>query len=69
VSGIPKIFRVMAANGSPPPEFETDEEHSHFLVRLPIHALARAGRERPPQAGAKPGREQVGTKSEFFAAA
>jgi ATP-dependent DNA helicase RecG len=36
-TGISKIFRVMRANGSPEPEFETDEERSYFLTRLPVH--------------------------------
>jgi len=33
----------MQENGSPPPEFETDEDHSYFLVRLPSHPQAHAG--------------------------
>ena len=37
-TGIPKILRVMAANGSPVPIFETDENNSYFLIRLPVHA-------------------------------
>ena len=37
-TGIPKMLRVMAANGSPEPEFETDEDRTHYLVRLPVHA-------------------------------
>lgn len=36
-TGIPKILRVMRANGSPEPVFETDEVRSYFLVRLPVH--------------------------------
>lgn len=39
-TGIPKILRAMRENGSPEPEFETDAEHSYFLVRLPAHPLA-----------------------------
>jgi len=35
-TGIPKILRAMKANGSPPPEFEFDEDHSYFQVRLPV---------------------------------
>lgn len=27
----------MKRNGSPPPEFDTDDDRSYFLVRLPIH--------------------------------
>ena len=36
-TGIPKILRAMEQNGSPPPEFESDDERSHFLVRFPVH--------------------------------
>jgi ATP-dependent DNA helicase RecG len=31
----------MKENGSPPPEFEFDEDHTYFLVRLPVHPAAR----------------------------
>ena len=30
----------MAENGSPAPEFETDEDRTYFLIRLPVHAGA-----------------------------
>ena len=40
-TGIPKILKVMAANGSPPPLFETDDDRCAFVIRLPAHALAR----------------------------
>ncbi|CAN0593479.1 unnamed protein product, partial [Ectocarpus sp. 12 AP-2014] len=33
-TGVPKILRVMKANGSPVPVFETDDERSYFLIRL-----------------------------------
>ena len=36
-TGIPKIFRAMAANGSPEPRFEFDEGRTYFTVVLPIH--------------------------------
>ena len=36
-TGISKILKVMEANGSGKPEFETDDDRSYFLVRLPIH--------------------------------
>ncbi len=39
-TGIPKMLRVMADNGSPVPEFETDDDRTHYLVRLPVHANA-----------------------------
>ena len=37
-TGISKILKVMERNGSPPPEFETDDDRSHFLIRLPVHS-------------------------------
>ena len=40
-TGIPKILKVMAANGSPPPLFETDQDRIAFVIRLPVHALAQ----------------------------
>lgn len=36
-TGIPTILRAMAANGSEPPVFETDDERSYFTVILPVH--------------------------------
>ena len=36
-TGVPKILRVMNANASPTPVFETDEDRRYFLIRLPIH--------------------------------
>ena len=39
-TGIPKILRAMRTNGSPLPEFETDDDYSYFMVRLPVHPEA-----------------------------
>jgi ATP-dependent DNA helicase RecG len=39
-TGISKILGAMRENGSPAPEFEFDEDHSYFLVRLPVHPAA-----------------------------
>jgi ATP-dependent DNA helicase RecG len=36
-TGITKILRVLKANGSPLPEFETDEERSYFIVTIKAH--------------------------------
>jgi ATP-dependent DNA helicase RecG len=44
-TGIPKIINAMRENGSPPPVFEFDEDHSYFMVRLPVHPLARLARQ------------------------
>jgi len=52
-TGITKMLKAMAANGSPEPTFETDDERTYFLVRLPVH----------PRALLAPATDQVGTKS------
>ena len=36
-TGIPKILRAMRENGSPAPEFETDDDRTYFMIRLPVH--------------------------------
>ncbi len=36
-TGFKKILDALEANGSPKPEFETDEDHSYFISRLYIH--------------------------------
>ena len=36
-TGVPKILRAMHNNGSPVPRFETDDDRTWFLVRLPAH--------------------------------
>ncbi len=41
-TGVRKIRRAMAANGSPAPEFQFDEERNYFTVVLPIHPEAAA---------------------------
>ena len=40
-TGIPKILRVMKANGSPTPELESDDDRTFFLIRLPVHPAAK----------------------------
>ncbi|MDE0448109.1 MAG: putative DNA binding domain-containing protein [Spirochaetaceae bacterium] len=42
-TGIPKILRAMRENGSPPAVFESDDDRTWFLVRLPVHERARNG--------------------------
>ncbi len=39
-TGISKILRVMRENGSPAPEFQTDDDRTYFLTRFPVHPLA-----------------------------
>ena len=40
-TGVPKILRAMRQNGSPAPIFESDEDRTWFLVRLPVHERVR----------------------------
>lgn len=42
-TGVPKILRAMRENGSPAPVFESDEDRTFFLVRLPVRE--KAGQE------------------------
>lgn len=37
LSGLPKVFRAMADNGSPEPRFEFDEARTYFRATLPAH--------------------------------
>lgn len=41
-TGIPKVRRTMAQNGSPPPRFDFDETRSYFRVTLPAHPAYQA---------------------------
>lgn len=41
-TGIPKVLRVMSENGSALPTFETDQDRTSFVVRLPCHPQATA---------------------------
>ena len=36
-TGFKKILNALEANGSPKPEFETNDEHSYFISRLFVH--------------------------------
>jgi len=66
-TGIPKILEAMKKNGSPPAEFEFDEDHSYFMVRLPVHPAALEVAERSmgdeSEVGSVPSKDQVRTKS------
>jgi ATP-dependent DNA helicase RecG len=52
-TGIPKILREMAANGSPAPEFDSDDDRTSYLVRLPVHPRAKTTDQ--AQSGAQSG--------------
>ena len=61
-TGIRKMLKAMADNGSPAPVFETDEDRTFFLVRLPVHEKALAPQVTGQVAGQVAGQvtEQVG---------
>ena len=40
-TGMPKILKSMAANGSPAPLFETDDDRFAYVIRLPAHPRAQ----------------------------
>jgi ATP-dependent DNA helicase RecG len=47
---VPKMRRAMMTNGSPEPQFLTDEDRTYFTVILPMHPSASSPwRQRPPR--------------------
>lgn len=53
-TGFGKILRALEENGSPKPEFETDDDHSYFISRLFVHeAFLREEKKECEQKGAK----------------
>lgn len=60
-TGFKKILNALEANGSPKPEFETDDDHSYFISRLFVHEgflreetkRSQKGAEKEPKKGAK----------------
>ncbi len=56
-TGFKKILNALEANGSPKPEFETDDDHSYFISRLFVHEgflkeepeRSRKGAEKEPK--------------------
>lgn len=57
-TGIPKILHAMETNGSPPPVFDFDEDHTYFMCRLPVHPQATMPEGLTPEVT-----PEVGTKS------
>lgn len=38
-TGFPKIYKALKRNGSPAPQFETDEKNQYFLATVKIHPM------------------------------
>ncbi len=67
-TGFGKILRALKENGSPNPEFETDDEHSYFISRLFVHeAFLTDDETNNAQKGAEkePKRSQKGAEKEL----
>ena len=58
-----RISRAMRKNGSPPTEFDFDEDHSYFMVRLPVHPAALEVAESVTSKVAGQPTGEAGTKS------
>jgi ATP-dependent DNA helicase RecG len=62
-TGVPSIFKAMRDNGSPDPQFDTDEERTYFTTVLPIHpGTARElgeGRAEPARSAGGPAAQEV----------
>ena len=64
-TGFKKILNALEANGSPKPEFETDDNHSYFISRLFVHEgflkeetkRSQKGAEKEPKKGAERNRD------------
>ena len=53
-TGFGKILRALEENGSPKPEFETDDDHSYFISRIFVHeSFLKEEESAPNQKGAK----------------
>ena len=52
-TGFPKIYKAMERNGSPEPVFETDENRTYFLAKLPIHSSLKGRAQAGAQAEAQ----------------
>ena len=61
-TGFGKILRALEENGSPKPEFETDEDHSYFIYRLLVHEafLKEAESEKSQKGAEKRSRKKAG---------
>lgn len=62
-TGFKKILDALEGNGSPRPEFETDDDHSYFISRLFVHEafLKESESEKEPKRsrkGAENGKER-----------
>jgi ATP-dependent DNA helicase RecG len=57
-TGFKKILDALEANGSPKPEFETDEDRSYFITRLFVHEAFLSEEPKRSLKGAKKGADR-----------
>jgi len=57
-TGIPKILKTLAKNGSPKPVFETDDERTYFKTSFKIHTEFLLTKSE----ATAPGRDQAGIR-------
>lgn len=63
-TGFGKILRALEENGSPKPEFVTDEDHSYFISRIFVHEAFLEGDNSQREAEKEPKRSQKGAERE-----
>ncbi|MGX9367228.1 ATP-binding protein [Desulfoplanes sp. PS50] len=64
-TGISKIKHAMQDNGSPEAEFEFDEDHRYFQVRLPVHEAVKEKEEKRALAGGAQSGVESGVESDM----
>lgn len=65
-TGFKKILNALEANGSPKPEFETDDDHSYFISRLFVHeGFLKEEPKRSRKGAEKRSRKEAGNFRDF----
>ena len=67
-TGFKKILDALEANGSPKPEFETDDARTYFITRLFIHEKFLNEELKESQKGAEKGAEKRSRKKAGYIA-
>ena len=63
-TGFKKILDSLEANGSPKPEFETDDDRSYFITRLFIHEKFATVSDEEPQKSQKGAEKELKSGAE-----
>ena len=65
-TGFSKILKALEGNGSPKPEFETDEERTYFISRIYVHHAFLDNKIDKEQKGAKKEQKKVPKEKKQF---